>query len=98
MHLDPTVVHLVKIILDEIFGQSGEKSDVSGFRNEVIWCYSGGGIPKREFPRKHDVLLWFSKGANWTFNPQYRPYSEGTVQRGRTAIKGDLITHNFQPA
>ena len=92
IHLDPTVVHSVKVMLDEIFGQSGEKSDAPGFRNEVIWCYSGGGIPKREFPRKHDVLLWFSKGVHWTFNTQYRPYSEGTVQRGRTAIKGDTAT------
>ena len=89
VHLDPTMTHQVKVMLDEIFGQSGEKSDAPGFRNEIIWCYSGGGIPKREFPRKHDVLLWFSKGTYWTFNTQYRPYSEGTIQRGRTAVKGD---------
>ena len=88
VHLDPTMVHAVKIMLDEIFGQSGEKSSVPGFRNEVIWCYSGGGIPKREFPRKHDVILWYSKGSQWTFNAQYRSYSEGTIQRGRTAVKG----------
>ncbi|MEO8681225.1 MAG: DNA methyltransferase [Vicinamibacterales bacterium] len=89
VHLDPTVVHMVKVMLDEIFGHSGEKSDEPGFRNEIVWCYSGGGIPKREFPRKHDVILWFSKGTEWTFNTQYRPYSEGTIQRGRTAVKGD---------
>ena len=89
VHLDPTVVHMVKVMLDEIFGHSGEKSDKPGFRNEIIWCYGGGGIPKREFPRKHDVILWFSKGTDWTFNTQYRPYSEGTIQRGRTAVKGE---------
>ena len=89
VHLDPTVVHMVKVMLDEVFGRSGEKSDKPGFRNEIIWCYGRGGIPKREFPRKHDVILWFSKGTDWTFNTQYRPYSEGTIQRGRTAVKGD---------
>jgi DNA modification methylase len=92
VHLDPTIVHAVKVILDEIFGHSSEKSDEPGFRNEIAWCYSGGGIPKREFPRKHDVILWFTKTAEWTFNTQYRPYSEGTVQRGRTAVKGDNAT------
>ena len=89
IHLDPTIVHSVKVILDELFGHSSEKSDEPGFRNEIIWCYSGGGIPKREFPRKHDVILWFTKSASWTFNTQYRPYSEGTIQRGRTAVKGE---------
>jgi len=89
VHLDPTIVHAVKVIMDEVFGHSSEKSDEPGFRNEVIWCYSGGGIPKREFPRKHDVILWFTKSTSWTFNIQYRPYSEGTIQRGRTAVKGD---------
>ncbi len=88
IHLDPTVVHMVKVMLDGVFGQSGEKSNNPGFRNEIIWCYSGGGIPKREFPRKHDVILWYTKRSEWTFNTQYRPYSEGTVQRGRTAVKG----------
>ena len=88
VHLDPNMVHSVKVMLDEIFGQSGMKSDVPGFRNEIVWCYSGGGIPKQEFPRKHDVILWYSKGDKWSFNTQYRAYSEGTVQRGRTAVKG----------
>jgi adenine-specific DNA-methyltransferase len=88
VHLDPTVVHYVKVALDEIFGSSNGDSSKPGFRNELIWCYSGGGIPKTEYPRKHDVILWYSKGTAWTFNVQYRPYSEGTVQRGRTAVKG----------
>ncbi len=89
VHLDPTVAHYVKVLLDDIFGQSYGNSNRAGFRNEIIWCYSGGGIPPREFPRKHDVLLWYTAGTEWTFNTQYRPYSAGTLQRGRTAVKGD---------
>lgn len=91
VHLDWHVVHHIRCILDEVFG-SGASSGTEGhpgFRNEVIWCYSGGGIPTSEMPRKHDNLLWYTKGPEWTFNPQYRPYSEGTVQRGRTAVKGE---------
>jgi adenine specific DNA methylase Mod len=42
IHLDPTVVHYVKVILDDILGFSSENSNNRGFRNEIIWCYAGG--------------------------------------------------------
>lgn len=81
VHLDWHVGHYVKLVMDELFGKKQ-------MRNEIIYCYSGGGIPEKEMPRKHDTIFWYTKGTDWTFNTQYRPYSEGTVQRGRTAIKG----------
>ncbi len=82
VHLDWHVGHYVKIVMDEVFGKSA-------LRNEIVYCYSGGGIPDREMPRKHDLIYWYSKSGDWTFNTQYRPYSEGTIQRGRTAVKGE---------
>ena len=82
VHLDWHVGHYVKIVLDEIFGKEN-------LRNEIIWGYGGGGAPQDYYPRKHDTLFWYSKGASWTFNKQYRPYSAGTLQRGLTAVKGD---------
>lgn len=88
VHLDYHIIHYVKILLDEVFGR-GVESEQPGYRNEIIYCYSGGGTPQNEYPRKHDNILWYSKGNRWTFNTQYRPYSEGTVQRGRTAVKGE---------
>jgi len=82
VHLDWHVGHYVKIVLDEIFGKDY-------FVNEIIWGYGGGGAPQDYYPKKHDTLFWYSKGKTWTFNKQYRPYSEGTLQRGLTAVKGD---------
>lgn len=82
IHLDWHAVHYVKILLDEIFGPES-------FRNEIAWCYGGGGAPRKTYPRKHDLLLWYAKGSSWTFNRQYRPYSQGTLERGLTAVKGD---------
>lgn len=81
VHLDWHVGHYVKLVMDEVFGKKQ-------IHNEIVYCYSGGGVPTNEMPRKHDIIFWYSKGATWTFNTQYRPYSEGTIQRGRTAIKG----------
>ena len=75
LHCDPTASHYLKIMLDTIFQ--------GNFRNEIIWCSAGGGIPKRDLPRKHDVILRYTKGDDYTYNPVYRPYTPGTVQRGR---------------
>jgi DNA modification methylase len=81
VHCDWHASHYIKAEMDKIFGYDN-------FRNEIAWCYSGGGIPEDDFPRKHDVILRYSKGSSWHYAPEYRPYTEGTQQRGRTAVKG----------
>ena len=81
VHIDWHVGHYVKILLDEIFGKDK-------IVNEIIWGYGGGGAPRDFYPRKHDTLFWYAKGNEWTFNKQFRPYSEKTLQRGLTAVKG----------
>ena len=82
LHCDWHKAHYLRCIMDEIFGPKC-------FRNEIAWCYGGGGAPKTEYPKKHDQLLWYTKTGKWTFHKQHRPYSEGTFQRGLTAVKGD---------
>ena len=82
VHLDWHVSHYIKIILDEIFGSGN-------FINEIVWCYGGGSGSKSHFHRKHDLIFWYGKTADYIFNPQYRPYSRGTVERGLTRVKGD---------
>ena len=63
LHCDPTMSHYLKLLLDCIF-------DEHNFRNEIIWGYKTGGIPKKGFAKKHDVLLFYSKTAAYLFNPQ----------------------------
>jgi len=87
VHLDWHVGHYVKVMMDEIFGYGGERNE-PGFRNEICRCYGGGGAPQDYYPKKHDTLFWYSKGNRWTFNKQFRPYTEGTLERGLTAVKG----------
>jgi site-specific DNA-methyltransferase (adenine-specific) len=81
LHCDPTASHYLKLLLDAVFGPKN-------FRNEIIWCYAGGGIPKKDFPRKHDVILRYSRSSSYFYTPEYRPYTAGTMKRGRTAVKG----------
>lgn len=61
LHCDPTASHYIKVMMDVIFGHEN-------FRNEIIWCYTQGGRPKKDFPRKHDTILRYSKTKNYAFN------------------------------
>lgn len=85
LHLDARAIFDVKPILDQIFGDKQ-------FINEIIWHYTGGGRAKRYFSRKHDTLLWYAKGRQWTFNinavrEPYRPTS-GYARGGITSRSG----------
>ncbi|RKZ00170.1 MAG: site-specific DNA-methyltransferase [Candidatus Hydrothermota bacterium] len=80
-HCDPTMSHYVKIVLDTIFYPKN-------FRNEIVWCYTSGGVSKRYFGRKHQILFFYTKSERYYFKPLYRPYSDKTIQRGLTKVKG----------
>ena len=82
VHVDQRASSHLRLLLDEIFG-------TDALVNEIIWCYGGGGATRRYYPRKHDTILWYARSKEWIFNRQYRPYSQGTVKRGLTAVKGD---------
>ena len=94
LHCDPTASHYIKVLLDGVFGQKH-------FQNEIVWCYTGpttGAV--RHFPRKHDTLLWYSKGDVWTFNADAVriPYSPETLAR-RGRVEGTKsITSASAPA
>ena len=90
VHLDYRVGPYVKSILDEIFGENG-------FRNEIIWYYSGGGASKDQWARKHDNIYYYSIGSQWVFNVDdvRQPYKWTDGQKradgtGRDLRKGKL--------
>ena len=80
LHCDPTASHYLKELMDSIFGKKN-------FINEIIWCYASGGVSRKYFGKKHDTIFMYSKSKSYKFNTQYRPYSEGTLQRGLTDYK-----------
>jgi len=91
VHCDWRVNSYVRIILDEIFSSKNQ-------RNQIVWCYGGGSAPKAYYHKKHDNLFWYSRSNKWVFNRQFRPYTEGTLQRGLTAVKGDNYELNEEGA
>jgi len=85
VHLDHRMGHYVKLMMDEIFGREN-------FRNEIIWCYAGGGYSKRDYPDKHDCIYRYTKGNNFIFNLEFRPYASSTQKVGKhSTLAGEDI-------
>ena len=76
LHCDPTASHYLKLLMDGVFGRQN-------FRNEIVWCYRGAGYPRKDFGRKHDIILRYSKTDNYILNvDEVRvPYADATVER-----------------
>lgn len=88
LHCDPTASHYLKLVMDAVFG-------VKGFRNEVVWLYTRPGTKhQKQFPRVHDIILWYSKSDNWIFNPDAVriPYSKKTIERGKYSVATSKVT------
>lgn len=85
VHLDPTVGHYVKIILDEIFG-------ANCFQREIVWrigWVSGHKSAARNWIRNHDTILFYSKDPSiYCFNKEYTPYPPNYKRRGNDATGG----------
>ena len=95
VHVDRRVVQHVRALCDEIFG-------VDNFRNEIVWCYRGGGTPKGAFAEKHDTILRYSKSPDYYFDVELVriPYSTASVERleNRTNVfRGEKIYEDYRP-
>lgn len=75
LHCDWHANAHLRLLMDRIFGGNQ-------FQNEVIWYYQTGGASKRRFARKHDTLLFYTKGKKWTFN-----WEELKFRRTEKALK-----------
>ena len=81
VHIDWHTSHYVKLVIDEVF-------DKSNFRNEIIWCYTAASNTGKDFPKKHDVILRYSKSDDYLFNKDNIriPYAEGSIDRANRNV------------
>ena len=69
LHCDHPTSHYLKLLMDAIFS-------TRHFRNEIAWCHrETSGRSNKAFLKKHDVLLFYARSKDATFEPQYTPYS-----------------------
>ena len=77
LHCDPTSSHYLKLLLDAVF-------EPEKFRGEVVWkrtsAHSDTKQGSKQHGRIHDVLLFYTKGSEWTWNEVYTPYSTSYVK------------------
>ncbi|RDU61386.1 DNA methyltransferase [Helicobacter sp. MIT 14-3879] len=76
VHLDWHIGHYVKILMDEIFGEEN-------FQNQLIWKYFGPTSTKTNYPRKHDMIFFYTKNID----EYYFDYTACLVEYDEKAIK-----------
>lgn len=85
VHVDPTVGHAVKLLLDEVFGPGC-------FQREIVWrigWVSGFKTRARNWIRNHDLIYFYVKDpARFTFNKHYMPHPPGYRRRDGSLPKG----------
>jgi len=95
VHVEPSVSHHIRFVLDEIFGEKN-------FRNEIVWKSGGNKKSTKKLMRFHDTIIVYSKSQKFTYNPQYLTYDDN-YRKGNVLKKdenGEYTTsaaHNSQP-
>ena len=69
LHCDPAASHYLKVVLDAIFGPQN-------FRNEIIWKRTTAHSDPSRWGSVHDILLFYCKANQYTWNEVYMPYSQ----------------------
>ncbi len=73
VHLDYHVAHYAKAVLDEVFGEGN-------YLNEIIWRRTGAHNDPGRYGNIHDVIFFYTKTAQYTWNPQFIEYSSDAVE------------------
>ena len=82
VHLDPSIGHYVKVMLDEIFY----------FQREIIWrigWISGYKSTAKNWIRNHDNIFFYTRDSDdFVFNKEYIPYPAGYTRRDGAVPEG----------
>lgn len=74
LHCDPTASHYLKMILDMIFG-------VNHFQSEIVWKRSSAHSSSKRWGPLHDIILFYSKTQNFTWNKVYQNYEQNYLDK-----------------
>lgn len=66
LHCDPTASHYLKLLMDAVFAPRH-------FRSEIVWkrssAHSDTKQGRKQHGRIHDIILFYTKGESWIWNP-----------------------------
>ncbi len=76
-HCDWHASHYVKVMLDQILGESS-------FQNEIVWKRYGAhndvGQGSRHYGRVHDVVLFYTRSDDYTWHQLYMPLDPDYIE------------------
>ena len=61
LQMDLRIVHWIRVLMDNVFGYEN-------FRNQIVVKFNIGGRGKREFAKKHDYIIVYTKSDEFVFN------------------------------
>ena len=75
LHIDYKIGHYVKLIMDEVFG-------IRNFRNDItrVKC-NPKNFQRKAYGNTKDLILFYSKAENPTWNDPKSPYSDDDIER-----------------
>ena len=87
VHCDWRVNSLMRLILEEIFGNEN-------FKNEIIWRYRRWPSKSKIFQRMHDNIYWFSKSIHTPqlWNQLYEELSESSKRQWKGKLRVDRVS------
>lgn len=87
VHVDDTMAHLVRVLLDAVFGRER-------FVNEIIWRYRRWPAPGKHLQRMHDMLFVYAASDAHTFHALhgYEQLAESTQRAHGTGRQRAVIT------
>jgi site-specific DNA-methyltransferase (adenine-specific) len=85
LHCDTTASHYLKILMDAAFAPTN-------FKNEIVWQRTNAHNTARQYGRIHDVILFYVKGNNYTWNPVTTAFSAAQLGRYQEDDDGRLFT------
>lgn len=71
VHCDKNSTHIVKTLLDDIFG-------LKQFQSEIIWYYKRWSNSRKGLLPSHQTIYFYSKTKDFKFKTIYNDYSETT--------------------
>lgn len=77
LHCDPTASHYLKLLLDGVFGANNYRTEISWRRQSA---HNDAAQGRQQFGNVRDIIYFYTKSSEWTWNWLYTPYDEKYVK------------------
>ena len=89
LHCDPTASHLLRLLLDAVFGKKN-------FKNEIIWKRTSAHKALKKYSQIHDVIFFYTKSKKHIWTDAKAKHDEIYVKKFYTKYERKTDRY-FQP-